>query len=134
MPLITIGFGVLLMVISIGTYVMADEAGFGALLPAILGLLILGCGAGSIVKKEQRKNLMHVAVLLATVGILVPLIGIILFIAELNKNEALELVRIVLVTLACGAYLYFAIQSFITARKARSGKSASGLDSGGDES
>ncbi|MEM1353730.1 MAG: hypothetical protein AAGC44_15385 [Planctomycetota bacterium] len=133
MPLVTIALGVLLMVISIGTYAMANQPPWSAFLPAVLGLLIMGCGIGSLVKPEQRKHLMHAAVLLATLGILVPVIGIIIFIVELKLDEALRLVRIVLVSLACGGYLYFAVQSFIKARNTREENSGGKPDSTGDE-
>jgi len=133
MPLITIGFGVLLMVISILTYVLAEGQGAGAFAPAVLGLLLVGCGVASIFKREYRKHIMHGAVLLAAIAVVYPLIVVIDFMYP-PSQENMTVTRNILVPLACGVYLYLAIQSFRSARRSRSSNSTNEVDSGDDKS
>ena len=133
MPLITIGFGVLLMVISILTYVLAEGQEPGAFAPAVLGLLLVGCGVASIFKREYRKHIMHGAVLLAAIAVVYPLVVVIDFMYPPSVQN-MTVTRNILVPLACGVYLYLAIQSFRNARKAGGDKSANPVDSTGGES
>ena len=120
MPLATIAFGLILLVASLGTYAAADDPPFIALLPAFLGLLALACGVASVVKKNLRMHFMHVAVLLAAVGVIVPLWLMVQFLAvELQGDEGLKVIRIFVTVTVSGLYLYAAVQSFVSARRKR---------------
>ncbi|XAL98411.1 hypothetical protein OT109_12580 [Phycisphaeraceae bacterium D3-23] len=120
MPLATIVFGLILMVASIGTYASADEPELIGLLPAVLGLLALGCGVAALIKKNLRMHLMHAAVLLALAGVLVPLWLLISFLAtELQGDQGLKLIRIFVTVTVSGLYLFAAIQTFVAARRKR---------------
>lgn len=120
MPLATIAFGLILLVVSLATYAAADDPPFIALLPAFLGLLALACGVASVVKKNLRMHFMHVAVLLALVGVVVPLWLMVQFLAvELRGDEGLKAIRIFVTVTVSGLYLYAAIQSFVAARRKR---------------
>lgn len=121
MPIYTILFGVVLMAIGIGTYIGSGEsASFWAFfLQMILGLLAIGLGVGSIVKKPMRMHLMHAAIILAVMGVLVPTIRFGLYLAELERDQQMQLLRALLTVLFSGAYVYAAVQSFRAARKNR---------------
>lgn len=120
MPLATIAFGLILLVASLGTYAAADDPEFMALLPAFLGLLALACGVASLIKKDLRMHLMHGAVLLALVGVVVPLWLLFAFLSEnLQGDEGLKIIRIFVTTIVSGLYIYAAVQSFVAARRKR---------------
>ena len=78
MPAITILLGIALMAVGIGTFATSKEQSLTLLLPALFGLLTLGLGIGSVIKADLRKHLMHAAVLLATLGVLIPVIQLLL--------------------------------------------------------
>lgn len=119
MPALTILFGVALMAVGIGTYAGSNEPEMGGLLPALFGLLALGLGVGSIVKKDLRMHLMHAAVLLAALGVLIPLIRLVMYLVELDRDTQMNLIRVILTVAFSGAYVYAAVQSFRAVRRNR---------------
>lgn len=121
MPVITILFGIALMAVGIGTYVGTpeDARSIGDLLPALFGLLALSLGVGSVVKKELRMHLMHGAVLLATLGVLIPLVRLVVYLMDMPTQDQMRLVRVILTVAFSGAYVYTAVQSFRAARRDR---------------
>jgi len=127
MPVFTILFGIALMAIGIGTYIGAGESASlsSFILQMILGLLALGLGVGSIVKQEHRKHLIHGAILLAALGVLVPTIRFAVYlIQEMEREQQMNLIRMVLTVAVSAAYVYTAVQSFRAARRARKGQPA----------
>ena len=121
MPLFTILFGVALMAVGVGTYIGAGEgASFSAfLLQMILGLLASGLGVGAIVKKEMKMHLIHGAVILAALGVILPLIKFGMYLFELEPDVQMKLLRALLTVAFSGAYVYAAVQSFRAARRNR---------------
>lgn len=120
MPLATIAFGLILLVASLATYAAADAPDNKALLPAFLGLLVLACGVASLIKKDLRMHLMHAAVLLALVGVIVPLWPLYKFLAKnLEGDEGLRNIGIIVTMFASALYIYAAVQSFVAARRKR---------------
>lgn len=119
MPIFTILFGVALMAVGAGTYVGAGpEASLaGFLLQMILGLLAMGMGVGSIVKKEMKMHLIHGAILLAAMGVIVPTIKFLLYLFELERSVQMNLLRALLTVAFSAAYVFAAVQSFRAARK-----------------
>ena len=122
MPIYTILFGIALIGIGVGTYIGAGEsASLSAfLLQLILGLLAIGLGVGAIVKKEMKKHLIHGAVILAAMGVIVPIIRFAMYLVqELDRETQMTLIRMVLTVAFSGAYVYAAVQSFRAARRSR---------------
>lgn len=121
MPAFTILFGIALMAVGIGTYIGTPEEarGFGDLLTALFGLVALALGVAAIVKKDLRMHLMHAAVLLAALGVLIPLIRMGVYLTELDRDEQMRLLRVILTVAISGAYVFTAVQSFRAARKDR---------------
>lgn len=119
MPALTILFGLALMAVGIGTFAGSGSEDYSALLPAVFGLIALVCGVGSIVKKELRKHFMHAAMGLAALGVLVPLIRLGIFLADMETKQQMQLIRVILTVAFSGAYVYVGVQSFRAARLAR---------------
>jgi hypothetical protein len=121
MPIYTILFGVALMAIGIGTYIGAGETASltGFLLQMILGLLAIGMGVGAIIKKDMKAHLIHGAILLATMGVIVPTIKFGIYLFDLPRDVQMNLVRALLTVAFSGAYVYAAVQSFRAARRSR---------------
>ena len=88
-----------------------------ALIPAAFGGLLVLCAIGVIVKPDLRKHIMHVAAVIGVLGLVggfVPLIRAGDFdVAKPAARNGL------LMALICAIFVYFCVQSFIEARKAR---------------
>jgi len=121
MPAFTIIFGIALMTIGIGTYIGSGEgADFWAFfLQMLLGLLAIGLGVGSIIKKPMKMHLMHAAVVLSLLGVVVPIIRFSSYLLEMERAQQMQLLRALLTALFSGAYIYVAVQSFRAARRSR---------------
>ncbi len=110
--------GVLLILLGVGFYAASGANSWTALLPAILGALLLACGLAARQKESWRKHAMHVAAAVALLGALgslgraVPALlggtGSTLAITEQLIAAGLMLVFVAL-----------AVQSFIAARRER---------------
>ena len=120
MPIYTILFGVALMAVGVGTYAGSAEPSLSSfLLQMILGLLAMGLGVGSIIKKDMRMHLMHGAILLAAMGVVVPTIKFAIFLFNLEQDEQMQLLRVILTVTFSAAYVFAAVQSFRAARRNR---------------
>lgn len=125
MPIYTILFGVALMAVGVGTYVMSgQEASMsGFVLQMILGLLAVGLGVGSIVKKEMKMHLIHGAVILAAIlvlmGVVIPVIEFISHILGLDQAKQMDMLRALLTVVLSGGYVFLAVKSFRAARRSR---------------
>jgi len=88
-----------------------------ALIPAAFGGLLILCAVGVIVKPDLRKHIMHLAAVIGVLGLVggfVPLIRAGDFdVAKPAARNGL------LMALICAIFVYFCVQSFIEARKAR---------------
>jgi hypothetical protein len=96
-----------------------------ALIPAVIGVLILVCGALSF-KDGLRKHVMHVAAMLGVLGFLggfAPPIRQLATGKELNLT-APSVVAGLAMSLVCAAFVALCVRSFIAARKAREAKAA----------
>ena len=88
-----------------------------ALIPAAFGGLLVLCAIGVIVKPDLRKHIMHLA---AVIGILGLVGGFVPMIRAGDFDVAKPAVRNgLLMALICAIFVYFCVQSFIEARKAR---------------
>ncbi len=122
MPVFTLFFGIALMVVGIGTYAASEAKPSALLLPIIFGLIALGLGVASMIKKDLKMHLMHGAVLIATLGVLIPVVQLVLRVLEMwqkERDQALTLMAVLLTVVFSGAYVYAAVQSFRAARRNR---------------
>lgn len=125
MPAITFLIGFLLVLVGIGGYGYAHAQGHAsptALIPSVIGGLILICAILAIFKESLRKHAMHAALLIAVLGILGTAMGVLkLFslIAGGSVERPLAVVSQSLTAFLCLVFIIFGVRSFIAARRAR---------------
>ena len=120
MPLITRYFGLILIVLGIGSYVGTGRASVTALIPALFGAILVVCAL--VARNEAaRKHAMHAAVAVGLIGALASLgRGVPAALSGGAARPAVlsQLVMGVLLLI----YVGLGVQSFIAARKARMGR------------
>ena len=103
----------LLILFSTWGYFSSDTPSLTALIPAVIGLLLLLCNKGV---KNENKVIAHIAVvltLLVLIGLVKPLTG------AIGRNDVLAVIRVVIMLISTVVALVFFIKSFIDVRKAR---------------
>ena len=121
MTKITMVFSILLILLGIGGYFATDRASPTALIPAALGLILLGLGL--LARKESlRPHAMHAAAALGLIGFLGAAPGIAKAFTLLGGGTV-ERPQVVpfqaIMAIFCAAFVVFCIRSFIQARRAR---------------
>lgn len=110
---------ILVAFIGYGYGLAMGNASLTALIPLVFGVVLLALGFFAQKKDELRKTLMHIAVVVAFVGFLLPLFRIISTINQFTLNFAAAM--LISMTLICLIFVILAIKSFVDAR--RSGQS-----------
>ncbi len=112
-------FGALLSVLGVVLFALADpeKTRITSLIPTFFGvaLILMGILAQN---EKMRMHAMHVAALLALIGLVVPLVMVIRALvggAELGLASTGQLIMAAL----CGVFLILCVRSFIAARRAR---------------
>jgi len=117
---ITLIFGAVLTLAGVVGYVASDSASFTALIPSMVGVLLLICGL--IARKETlRRHAIHAALAVALLGALGSLMNV-LRIGELFAGTAERPSAVIVSTVMFGVlvvYLVLGIRSFIMARRSR---------------
>ncbi len=120
MAKITIGLGVVLIALGLGSYFGTGRASVTALIPAFFGLPLLLLGLVAL-KERMRKSAMHVAVILGLLGFAGTVRGLMKLPALLTGGE-LERPTAVAVQAAmaivCFVFVLLCVWSFIKARRA----------------
>jgi hypothetical protein len=113
--------GTLLIVIGVGGWLLSDAASVTALIPAVLGLLLLGLGLLAA-RPALHAHAMHGAMVVALLGVLGTLMQVVKLPALLTGGEVerpLAVVASTLTLVLCGVLLVLGIRSFAAARRAR---------------
>ncbi len=121
MPAITFFLAVLLMAVGLGGFLASGAHAPTALIPAVLGVLIGVCAALAR-KPKARMHAMHAAVLLALLGVLGSLRGVLQLPALLSGQTVARPLAVVaqsVTAVLCLGYVVVAIRSFIQARRQR---------------
>jgi len=121
MPNITIIAGCLLIILGLAGYFGTGGESITALIPTFFGVVI--AALGFLGKKENiHKHVMHVALLIALLGLIGSFAGIPKAVSMLGGEEiarpAAAMAQAVM-SLICAVYLIFGIQSFIKTRRDR---------------
>lgn len=119
MSRLAIGLGILLIVLGVGSYLGTGAASITALIPAFFGLPILAAGLVGL-QDAWRKHAMHVATLLALLGLAGALARPLQKLtsgAGLHWSAALG--SQVAMAVLCGVFVVLAIKSFVDARRRR---------------
>ena len=118
MAKLTAVFGLLLIGNGIYGYTAGESASVTALIPAFVGIALLLCAVGSIVKPALNMHLMHVAALLGLLGCLAALGRLVPSFFEDEQNTLVQ-VNLGLMALLCGGYVYSCFRSFKEAGRRR---------------
>ena len=122
MPSITLALGVVLIVLGLAGYFLTGAVSLTALIPAAFGLVI--ALAGLLARDERkRKHAMHAAVVLALLGFLGSirgLLGIGEVFAGTAARPAAVVAQTIMAVLTLG-YIVLAVRSFVQARRRRAG-------------
>lgn len=116
MPRITIGLGAILIVVGVVAYIATAFASWTALLPAVLGAVLVACG---LIGLKRRKIGIHIALAMALLGLLGTGRDMLhfgaLIVGDLERPAAATTGMITFGLLA--AYLILAARSFVTTRR-----------------
>ncbi len=124
MPKLTIWLGIALILTGLAGYIATGAASITALIPSFLGAIILACGIVSVINDKLRKHVMHASAALAMLAFLgtVGSIRFALYMISVGPEHVDRPGAVIaqsVTAVLCGIYLYFAIRSFINARKSR---------------
>lgn len=126
MPLIAVGNGVALILLSVVGYVLKDpnNSGATAFIPAAFGLLFVVFGALAL-RDSLRKHAMHAVSAAALLGVVGGLTPIIMSLAKGNfGSRPLALALQIGMVALCGEMLALCVHSFIQARRRREQEAA----------
>jgi hypothetical protein len=118
---LTIWFGVLLALVSLGFWVGMGRTVTAALHPAGVGVLLILCGALASTENPKKRMLwMHIAVTFGLIGFLLTGIraGIQLVRGTAMSINPMAFEERVVVALICLVYVALCVRSFIAARRA----------------
>jgi len=120
MPSITLALGVALIVVGLAGYFLSGAVSLTALIPAAFGLVI--ALAGVMARDERkRKHAMHAAVLVALLGFLGSVRGLLQIGALVDGTAARPAAVVsqsIMAVLTLG-YIVMAVRSFVKARASR---------------
>ena len=123
MPSITIALGVALIIVGLAGYFLTGAVSLTALIPAGFGIVI--ALAGVVARDDRmRKHAMHAAVLVALLGFLGSVRGVLQIGALLDgtaARPAAVVSQTIMAVLTLG-YIVVAVRSFIQARASRRGR------------
>jgi drug/metabolite transporter (DMT)-like permease len=121
MERITINGGVAMILLGVAAYVSSGFASLTAMIPAFFGIPI--AALGWLAKDEnKKKHAMHGMAVLALLGFLGSVGGFRGLFTLMAGGEVLRPAAVIvqsIMAVICGVLLYFAVQSFIEARRAR---------------
>ena len=118
MSKLSIVCGLLLIAIGVIGYIYGMQSGAAsptALIPAAFGLVIGGLGVVAGAKPNLRMHLMHVIVLIALIGFLIPAVRLATKFEDLTLSAAV--VSQLAMALVCLVFVILAVRSFIAARR-----------------
>jgi hypothetical protein len=120
MPSTAIGCGLALVLLGIAGYVwgmMGGNASITALIPAFFGVVIAICGALAQSKESLRKHFMHVALLVALIGFIIPTARLLMDTSKIALKPSV--VSQAAMALLCLLFVVIGLQSFFNARRSR---------------
>ena len=120
MPATTRLFGLLLIVLGIAAYVVTERTSVTALIPAFFGVVLVVCAL--VARNESlRKHAMHAAVAIALIGAIASLVRAVPAVAGGSITRPAVIAQLAMAALLI-VYVALGVQSFIAARKARTGR------------
>jgi hypothetical protein len=119
---VSMGFGVVLIALGVGTYVYTDRASITALIPAFFGVAFLVLGA--LGRSDRlRKHVMHLAAMLGLVGFLLAgyraFPSVMCYLAGEEVPRPAAAVETTLMAILCAVFVVLCVRSFVASRRAR---------------
>lgn len=121
MAKVTIGFGVVLILLGVGGYVGTGMQSATALIPSIIGVILAALGAWAL-NPPSRKLAMHIAVVIGVLAIFGTFRGLISAFRWMGGTEPARPAAVAVQAITAVLMIIFVImcvQSFIAARKNR---------------
>jgi hypothetical protein len=118
MPSYSIWIGRLLVLVGIVGYgygLYAGNASLTAFIPAVFGIVLMILGHLAHAKESRRKLMMHLAVVFAALGFILPAARLISKAGELTFSAAVA--SQLAMAFLCLAFVVLAIRSFMAARR-----------------
>ncbi len=122
MPLLTLIYAVVLILVGAAGYALSDSKSLTALIPTFVGIVFLVLGAMAL-KADIRKHAMHAA---AGLAVLLVLASGGRMISSGFEEIGLAFFTQLATVVATIAYIVFSVKSFIDARKRRKAGEAAG--------
>jgi len=113
--------GGVLVLLGLAGYVASGAESLTALIPSAIGAILLGLGLGAR-KESLRKRLMHIAAVVALLGVLGTISGVVKAVGLAfggTVERPLAVASQTATAVICVWFLIAAIRSFIAARRAR---------------
>jgi hypothetical protein len=121
MAKVTIGFGIVLVLVGIISYLVTQGASLTALIPSAFGLLLMILGMMAL-KETLRKHAMHGAAVVGLIGFLGSAGGLVTLFSMMSgtavEQPAAAIARSVM-AIICASFVALTVRSFIEARRAR---------------
>src|SRR5262245_27674859 len=118
MPNTAIWIGRLLVLLGIAGYgygMFNGNASLTAMIPAAFGIVLMLLGHLSIAKEAWRKHLMHLAVIIALLGFVLPVGRLATKFGDLTMSAAV--ISQILMAILCLVFVVLGVRSFIAARQ-----------------
>lgn len=121
MPAVTRATGAVLIGVGVLGYLFSGAASVTALLPAVLGLIVLALGLAA--RREQlRKHAVHAALVVAVLGLLgsLPRVGgVFTLLGGGSVERPIAAVASLATVVVCAVFIALGVRSFIAARRGR---------------
>ena len=115
LPTLTIIVAAILILLAAGGYIVSSE--ITATFPGMLGVLLGICGGLALWQESWRRHAMHVACVLALLGVLLPLGRLVPVLIRGESPSALALFALLSMLVLSAVLLVIYIRSFIAARR-----------------
>jgi zinc transporter ZupT len=113
---ITIGIGVILILLGAGGYAATDFASVTALIPAFFGIALAVLGV--LARQEKlRKHAMHTAVLVGLIGLIGAAVMVVRALGAPAIERPVAFWMQVAMGVLCGVFVGLCVKSFIDARR-----------------
>jgi len=121
MPSFTMRIGALLTATGLAGYVLTGATSLTALIPAAVGLVLVVLGLVARRQPDVRQHVMHVAVVVALIGLAGSITGLLALPGVLATGGGVRPALVMRAAMAAMllVYLVVAIRSFVMARRAR---------------
>lgn len=130
MPKITIGYGILLIIIGVGGYFGAQAqhaaldidkpVSLTALIPAIFGFVAFDLGLLALLVDKARKHAMHGAAVVSLLAIVAPTVRILGAMSKGNFDiTKISTIALLSMAVVSAIFLALCVRSFIVARRSR---------------